>query len=56
MAVNMQRQSALAVSASVQAEAVFARYTEPSNGRVSLKLHELWEDQELLYVWRGRRC
>lgn len=50
----MKRQLAAAVSASVQAEAVAVFRIEPSKGRVSLKLHELWEYRELVYflTWR----
>ena len=54
MAVNMHQQPAAAVSAPVQAEAVPVLRIEPSTGRVSLQLYELWEYRELLYflIWR----
>jgi lipopolysaccharide transport system permease protein len=50
----MKQRFATEVSAPVQAEAVPVLRIEPSEGWVSLKLHELWEYRELLYflIWR----
>jgi lipopolysaccharide transport system permease protein len=50
----MPRQPAADVETRVQAEALPVLRIEPSKGRVSLKLHELWEYRELLYflTWR----
>jgi lipopolysaccharide transport system permease protein len=54
MGVNMKWRPAAGASALLQEDAVPVLRIEPSRGRVSLKLHELWEYRELLYflTWR----
>jgi lipopolysaccharide transport system permease protein len=54
MAVHMKQQPEIAAAVPLEAAAVPVLRIEPSNGWVSLQLHELWAYRELLYflIWR----